>query len=280
MKVSFGVFNNSNSIQSIEKELDSFRTDCHGLMWAIARTKPGLDYSMAAQLKYVIDKLGKNGADETKLVYYGINFMLDRITQGDIDTITNAQKMALPFNTATMLTNLTAGSSWVYYDTSANSLLASLGKLFRVNGTKVAIDHDELLGFIIMMAYALNESDEFIEFVSSHKLVEVSSDLNIYWTLRYKKLEKEKFVKDIRFEQVFNMYLLGKQLPSFGKFKEEYTKAKHNYITISSVLKNWRRKNKKLLSCYVSDDEKLYLEYMLLSNNVDYKELKKFIYNK
>lgn len=280
MKVSFGVFNNSNSIQSIEKELDSFRTDYHGLMWAIAGTKPGLDYSMAAQLKYVIDKLGKNGADETKLVYYGINFMLDRITQGDIDIITNAQKMTLPFNTATMLTNLSAGSSWVYYDTHANSLLASLGKLFRVNDTKVAIGHDELLGFIIMMGYVLNESDEFIEFVSSHKLVEVSSDLNIYWTLRYKKLEKEKFVKDIRFEQVFNMYLLGKQLPSFGKFKEEYTKAKHNYITISSVLKNWRRKNKKLLSCYVSDDEKLYLEYMLLSNNVDYKELKKFIYNK
>lgn len=40
MKVSFGVFN-SNSIQPIEKELDSFRTDCHGLVWAIARTKPG-----------------------------------------------------------------------------------------------------------------------------------------------------------------------------------------------------------------------------------------------
>ena len=279
MKVSFGVFN-SNSIQPIEKELDSFRTDFHGLMWGIARTKPGLDYSMAAQLKYVIDKLGKNGADETKLVYYGINFMLDRITQGDIDIITNTQKMTLPFNTAAMLTNLNAGSLWLYYDTSANSLLASLGKLFRVNDTKVAVDHDELLGFIIMMAYVINESDEFIEFVSSHKLVEVSSDLNIYWTLRYKKLEKEKFAKDIRFEQVFNMYLLGKQLPSFGKFKEEYTKAKHNYITISSVLKNWRRKNKKLLSCYVSDDEKLYLEYMLLSNNVDYKELKKFIYNK
>lgn len=279
MKVSFGVFN-SNSIQPIEKELDSFRTDFHGLMWAIARTKHGLDYSMAAQFKYVIDKLNKNGADETKLVYYGIDFMLDRITQGDIDIITNAQTMTLPFNTATMLTNLNSGSSWVYYDTHANSLLASLGKLFRINGTKVAIGHDELLGFIIMMGYVLNESDEFIEFVSSHKLVEVSSDLNIYWTLRYKKLEKEKFAKDIRFEQVFNMYLLGKQLPSFGKFKEEYTKAKHNYITISSVLKNWRRKNKKLLSCYVSDDEKMYLEYMLLSNNVDYKELKKFIYNK
>ena len=279
MKVSFGVFN-SNSIQPIEKELDSFRTDFHGLMWGIARSKPGLDYSMAAQLKYVIDKLGKNGADETKLVYYGINFMLDRITQGDIDIITNTQKMTLPFNTAAMLTNLNAGSLWLYYDTSANSLLVSLGKLFRVNDTKVAVDHDELLGFIIMMAYVINESDEFIEFVSSHKLVEVSSDLNIYWTLRYKKLEKEKFAKDIRFEQVFNMYLLGKQLPSFGKFKEEYTKAKHNYITISSVLKNWRRKNKKLLSCYVSDDEKLYLEYMLLSNNVDYKALKKFIYNK
>lgn len=76
------------------------------------------------------------------------------------------------------------------------------------------------------------------------------------------------------------MFLLGKQLPSLGKFKEEYTKAKHNYITISGVLKNWRRKNKKLLSCYVSDDEKQYLEYMLLSNSVDYKELKKFIYNK
>ena len=55
MKVSFGVFN-SSSIQSVEKELDSFRTDLHGLMWAIARTKTGLDYSMASQLKYVIDK--------------------------------------------------------------------------------------------------------------------------------------------------------------------------------------------------------------------------------
>ena len=130
------------------------------------------------------------------------------------------------------------------------------------------------------MAYVLNESDEFINFVSSHKLVEVSSDLHIYWTLRYNKLKKTETVNGISFEKAFTLFLLGKQLPSLGKFKEEYTKAKHNYITISGVLKNWRRKNKKLLSCYVSDDEKQYLEYMLLSNSVDYKELKKFIYNK
>lgn len=280
MKVSFGVFNQPNTIQSVENELDLFRTVMRSGIWAIARTKPGMDSSMAFQLNYVIDKLNKNGVDDTKLVCYGIQFMLDRIINGDIDIITNAQKKTLPFNTADMMTRLNAGSSWIYYDSSANALLTSLGKLFRNNNCKIAIDHDELLGFIIMMAYILNESDEFINFVSSHKLVEASSDLNIYWTLRYKKLKKSESVNDISFEQAFNLYLLGKQLPSLGKFKEEYTKAKHNYITISSVLKNWRRKNKKLLSCYVSDDEKQYLEYMLLSNAVDYKELKKFIYNK
>lgn len=280
MKVSFGVFNQPNTIQSVEEELDLFRTVMRSGIWAIARTKPGMDSSMAFQLNYVIDKLNKNGVDDTKLVCYGIQFMLDRIINGDIDIITNVQKKTLPFNTADMMTRLNAGSSWIYYDSSANALLASLGKLFRNNNCKIAIDHDELLGFIIMMAYILNESDEFINFVSSHKLVETSSDLNIYWTLRYKKLKKSESVNGISFEQAFNLYLLGKQLPSLGKFKEEYTKAKHNYITISSVLKNWRRKNKKLLSCYVSDDEKQYLEYMLLSNAVDYKELEKFIYNK
>lgn len=89
-----------------------------------------------------------------------------------------------------MMTRLTTGSSWIYYDTNANVLLAALGKLFRLNNCEVAVDHDELLGFIILMAYVLNESDEFIDFVSSHKLVEASSDLNIYWTLRYNKLKK------------------------------------------------------------------------------------------
>lgn len=279
MKVSFSVFNQPNSIQPVEEELDLFRTTMRTGIWAIARTRPGLDFSMASQLNYVIDKLGKNGVDDTKLVYYGIHFMLDRIVNGDIDIITNTQKKTLPFNTADMLTRYNTGSSWIYYDTPANVLLASLGKLFRINNS-VANDHDELLGFIIMMAYVLNESDEFIDFVSSHKLVEESSDLNIYWTLRYNKLKKTEVVNGISFEKAFTLYLLGKQLPSLGKFKEEYTKAKHNYITISSVLKNWRRKNKKLLSCYVSDDEKQYLEYMLLSNSVDYKELKKFIYSK
>lgn len=278
MKVSFGVFNPSST--SIEEELDSFRTALRSCIWTIAKTKPGLDFSMTSQLNYVIDKLGKNGVDETKLVYYGIQFMLDQIINGDVNIITNAQKMMLPFNTADMFTKLNTGNSWLYYDSDANVLLASLGKLFRVNNSNVAIDHDELLGFIIMMAYVINKSDEFINFVSSHKLIEVSSVLNIYWTLRYKKLKKEESVNGITFEQVFNMYLLSKQLPSLDKFKQEYEKAKYNYITISSVLKNWRRKNKKLLSCYVSDDEKQYLEYMLLSNSVDYKELKKFIYSK
>lgn len=279
MKVSFSVFNQPSSIQPVEEELDLFRATMRTGIWAIARTRPGLDFSMASQLNYVIDKLGKNGVDDTKLVYYGIHFMLDRIVNGDIDIITNTQKKTLPFNTADMLTRYNTGSSWIYYDTPANVLLASLGKLFRINNS-VADDHDELLGFIIMMAYVLNESDEFIEYVSSHKLVEESSDLNIYWTLRYNKLKKTEVVNGISFEKAFTLYLLGKQLPSLGKFKEEYTKAKHNYITISSVLKNWRRKNKKLLSCYVSDDEKQYLEYMLLSNSVDYKKLKEFIYNK
>ena len=280
MKVSFSVFNQPNSIQSVEEELDLFRTTMRSGIWAIARTKPGLDFSMASQLNYVNEKLSKIGADDTKLVYYGIQFMLDRIMNGDIDIITNAQKKTLPINTADMLTKYTTGSSWIYYDTNANVLLAALGKLFRLNNCEVAVDHDELLGFVILMAYVINESDEFIEFVSSHKLVEVSSDLNIYWTLRYNKLKKTEVVNGISFEKAFTLFLLGKQLPSLGKFKEEYTKAKHNYITISGVLKNWRKKNKKLLSCYVSDDEKQYLEYMLLSNSVDYKELKKFIYSK
>lgn len=279
MKVSFNVFNQPNSIQSVEEELDSFRTTIRSGIWAIARTKPGLDFTMASQLNYVNDKLGKIGVDDTKLIYYGIQFMLDRIMNGDIDIIANAQKQTLPINTAA-LTRYNVGSSWIYYDTNANVLLSALGKLFRLNNCEVAVDHDELLGFDILMAYVLNESDEFINFVSSHKLVEASSDLNIYWTLRYNKLKKAEVVNGISFEKAFTLFLLGKQLPSLGKFKEEYTKAKHNYITISGVLKNWRRKNKKLLSCYVSDDEKQYLEYMLLSNSVDYKELKKFIYNK
>ena len=259
MKVSFSVFNQPNSIQSVEEELDLFRTTMRTGIWAIARTRPGLDFSMASQLNYVIEKLGKNGVDDTKLVYYGIHFMLDRIVNGDIDIITNTQKKTLSFNTADMLTRYNTGSSWIYYDTPANVLLVALGKLFRINNS-VADDHDELLGFNIMMAYVLNESDEFIDYVSSHKLVEESSDLNIYWTLRYNKLKKTEVVNGISFEKAFTLYLLGKQLPSLGKFKEEYTKAKHNYISISSVLKNWRRKNKKLLSCYVSDDEKQYLE--------------------
>ena len=280
MKVSFSVFNQPNSIQSVEEELDLFRTTMRSGVWAIARTKPGLDFTMASQLNYVNDKLGKIGVDDTKLIYYGIQFMLDRITNGDIDIIANAQKQTLPINTADTLTRYNVGSSWIYYDTNANVLLAALGKLFRLNNCKVAVDHDELLGFVILMAYVLNESDEFINFVSSHKLVEASSDLNIYWTLRYNKLKKTETVNGISFEKAFTLFLLGKQLPSLGKFKEEYTKAKHNYITISGVLKNWRKKNKKLLSCYVSDDEKQYLEYMLLSNSVDYKELKKFIYSK
>lgn len=280
MKVSFSVFNQPNSIQSVEEELDLFRTTMRSGVWAIARTKPGLYFSMASKLNYVNDKLSKIGVDDTKLVYYGIQFMLDRIMNGDIDIIANTQKKALPINTADMLTKYTTGSSWIYYDTNANVLLAALGKLFRLNNCDVAVDHDELLGFVILMAYVINESDEFIEFVSSHKLVEASSDLNIYWTLRYNKLKKTEVINGISFEKAFTLFLLGKQLPSLGKFKEEYTKAKHNYITISGVLKNWRKKNKKLLSCYVSDDEKQYLEYMLLSNSVDYKELKKFIYSK
>ena len=280
MKVSFSVFNQPNSIQSVEEELDLFRTTMRSGVWAIARTKPGLDFYTASQLNYVNDKLGKIGVDDTKLIYYGIQFMLDRIANGDIDSIATAQKETPPINTADTLTRYNVGSSWLYYDTNANVFLAALGKLFRLNNCKVAVDHDELLGFVILMAYVLNESDEFINFVSSHKLVEASSDLNIYWTLRYNKLKKTETVNGISFEKAFTLFLLGKQLPSLGKFKEEYTKAKHNYITISSVLKNWRRKNKKLLSCYVSDDEKQYLEYMLLSNSVDYKELKKFIYSK
>ena len=197
MKVSFSVFNQPNSIQSVEEELDLFRTTMRSGVWAIARTKPGLDFTMASQLNYVNDKLGKIGVDDTKLIYYGIQFMLDRITNGDIDIIANAQKETLPINTADTLTRYNVGSSWIYYDTNANVLLAALGKLFRLNNCKVAVDHDELLGFVILMAYVLNESDEFINFVSSHKLVEASSDLNIYWTLRYNKLKKTETVNGI-----------------------------------------------------------------------------------
>ena len=113
MKVSFNVFNQPNSIQSVEEELDSFRTTMRSGIWAIARTKPGLDFYTASQLNYVNDKLGKIGVDDTKLVYYGIQFMLDRIMNGDIDIIANTQKKALPINTADMLTRFTAGSSWI-----------------------------------------------------------------------------------------------------------------------------------------------------------------------
>lgn len=282
MKISVNVFD--PNIKPIEEIIDSYRTDSQAY-WVMTKDKLGLPMASDFQFRYVVSELEKNSINKYELAYYGICFMLDRISKGDIDVIADIQKLSASFNTIIICgindTALVKEESFVY-GTGVDALLASLGKLLRLNNCTIKCN-DSILGSSILVGYILNESDEFIKYVLSHKMEKVSFDLNIYWSLRFNKIKANftNIIDDsINFGNAFNMYLLDTQLPTASMFKEEYSKVKNNYISITSVLKNWKRKNKKLLSCYINEDEKQYLEYMLLSNTVNYKELKQFVYGK
>lgn len=279
MKVKFNVFNPDIDL---EEEITTyfnrvtaanFKFSCEHFFWS---------FSVVSQYNYLVNELNKHGVDKTKLVYYGLRFMYERISTGDIDPILDVQKLPAPFDfTHSSELKAVCGTNVdILYDYDTQFLLESLGKGFNISSKKDSASNFQL-GINVLMSYIINESAEFIDYVCSHKMAEFSYDLNIYWSLRYNKL-KEYYVKNkyADFDQAFNMYLLSKQLPSSDAFKDAYNKIKNNYVSINTVLKNWKRHNKKLLSCYINDDEKQYLEFMLLSNTVNYKELEKFIYNK
>lgn len=279
MKVKFNVFNPDIDL---EEEITTyfnrvtaanFKFSCEHFFWS---------FSVVSQYNYLVNELNKHGVDKTKLVYYGLRFMYERISTGDIDPILDVQKLPAPFDfTHSSELKAVCGTNVdILYDYDTQFLLESLGKGFNISSKKDSASNFQL-GINVLLSYIINESAEFIDYVCSHKMAEFSYDLNIYWSLRYNKL-KEYYVKNkyADFDQAFNMYLLSKQLPSSDAFKDAYNKIKNNYVSINTVLKNWKRHNKKLLSCYINDDEKQYLEFMLLSNTVNYKELEKFIYNK
>lgn len=282
MKVTFNIFDSNTDI-NLEQEMDTFRLNALSNLWTFSFNDPVLNYSAVSKFNHIMDEMKRNNVDKTKFVYYAIRFMFDRISShNDISHITNAVQEVTSLSNITLL-NKSNGTKVVFYSESNSvSLLKSLGVFFKkVNNNRINAD-DTTAGVYVLIAYAIDNPDEFIKFVKSCKLTYVSTNLNIYWSLRFKKLKQNCTIDipNVTFEQIFNMYLLGKQLPSVAAFKQEYTRVKTNYVSISTVLKNWKRKNKKLLSCYINDDEKQYLEYMLLSNTVNYEELKKFIYNK
>lgn len=280
MKVKFDVFNPDINLEEEittyfnRISIANFKFSCEHFFWS---------FSVVSQYNYLVNELNKHGVDKTKLVYYGLRFMYERISAGDIDAILDVQKLPAPFDfTHSREFKAVCGTNVdILYDYDTQFLLESLGKEFNITSSKKDSINNFHLGINVLMSYIINESAEFIDYVCSHKMVEFSHDLNIYWSLRYNKV-KGDYLKNpyANFEQAFNMYLLSKQLPPAVAFKDAYTKIKNNYVSINTVLKNWKRQNKKLLSCYINDDEKQYLEFMLLSNTVNYKELEKFIYNK
>lgn len=275
----------SISQNELSKALNDFRNDMYsdkwgGIEYANIKVRPDI-FSIFNYINITFRNLK---VDSSKLFYYGILFMFDKMKKGEIDEISLVQTSDNNHfeNTDSKLLGSTGNESKnldIEVDNKTEILLADIGNLIRLKNAKIKYNSVDL-GTIVILNYIINCNSEFIEFVKNHKLVESSIDMTIYQMLRWKKLKKDMVCEKINFNEVFDQYLISKQLPSISDFKEAYTYAKNNYITISDFLKTWKRKNKKLLSCYINEDEKQYLEYMLLSNTVNYKELKKFIYSK
>lgn len=277
MRVNFSVFNCSNNFD-IEQEIDNYRAITQNGILKFGKEQQFFSYSEVSQLNYVFNELKKNGVDKTKFMHYAIRFAYDRFLHDDIDGVIHMQKLySEPFDDIKKSFGTIVE---IFTDNNTTALLQSLGKSLRTGNMQQKYP-DYQFGFEIVFYYVFKETDKFIEFINSNKLMHLNANLNIYWSLRFKKIKEDFLLVDVMtFEQAFNMFLLDKQLPTVSSFKQEYLRVKNNYVSISTVLKNWKRKNKKLLSCYINDDEKQYLEYMLLSNSVNYEELKKFIYGK
>lgn len=272
------------SDEAIIAKLNAFRSkfDNASSVVIIAQT---IDIDITANtntsLQLIEDKVAQYGVtNSTAMLYQGIQFFIDKLSRGE--EISNQIRMdwAVPC----LMTSRTNEYRISYHPgMKAFNLLVAIGNAFA--DPKMICNNNRnaaLMGVHAVFTCIFDNTNQFIEYVKANPLLDMKVTLNTYQSLRFNKMLKRdeftKFNAEAFNTILYTSYIMQDQLPSIEDFKKAVEYAK-SYTTISEVLKAWRKKHKQLLSCYIGEDEKQYLEYMLLSNTVNYEKLKEFLYS-
>lgn len=214
--------------------------------------------------------------------HQAIRFMLDRLNHGEeiTDQCEDDKSKSEP--------SLLVDDSKRYNFTlnaCHNMALALMEFGSRLDTNHKIHDKPELVNMAItrILHYIYDNNEQFIEFVKNNPLVTAEVSLNMYQSLRYKKMmNTEVKTPDgnvaMMPHSAFSAFIMQEQMSSAEDIKKAFEFAK-SYTTINEVLKAWRKRHKQLLSCFIGEDEKQYLEYMLLSNTINYRELKEYLYS-
>lgn len=217
--------------------------------------------------------------NRTAMLYQGIRFFIDKLSRGEeINPIRVDWAIPCP------MANRTDAYQISYYPgMKAVNLLVAIGNAFA--DPKMICNNKRnaaVAGVHAIFTCIFDNTNQFIEYVKANPLLDMKVTLNTYQSLRFNKMlrrdEFTKFHAEAFNTILYTSYIMQDQLPSIEDFKKAVEYAK-SYTTVSEVLKAWRKKHKQLLSCYIGEDEKQYLEYMLLSNTVNYEKLKEFLYS-
>lgn len=270
------------SDEAIIAKLNEFRSEFDNKTPLADSIDIDLTASTEKGIKIIINDVAPYGINNsTALLYQGIRFVVDKLNRGEEVSKLFRYDWAIP---GPMADNTAEYEITFYMGKKTLNLLSAIGSAFvdpkvtRNNNHSVVL----LAAIHIIFTCVFDNSNQFIEYTKTNPLFDIKVQLNTYQTLRFNKMMKSYEFNNadaVAFNTVLHTsYFLQDQLPSIEDFKKAMEYAK-SYTTVSEVLKAWRKKHKQLLSCYIGEDEKQYLEYMLLSNTVNYEKLNEFLYS-
>lgn len=271
------------SDETIISKLNIFRGRFESGNLDLATYELNISSRRAAMVNVFISDLRAYGVgDVDALMHQAIRFMLDRLNHGE-DISNQCEDGKSKSDPPVILVDSKR------YEFEFNVCRSVVLALMEFGGT-LDVTHKihgktELVNMatITILEYICNNSEQFIEFAKNNPLFNAEVSLNMYQSLRYRKMMNTEVTTPEGDcakmpYSAFNAFILQEQMPSAEDFKKAFEFAK-SYTTINEVLKAWRKRHKQLLSCFIGEDEKQYLEYMLLSNTVNYGELKEYLYN-
>lgn len=269
------------SDEAIIAKLNAFRSEFENKTPIADAIDIDITASTNNGIKIISNEVAQYGVVwSTELLYQGIRFIIDKLNRGE----EVSKQFRQDWVTHGPMADNTAEYHIAFYmGLKTIKLLAAIGNVFVDSKLTRNNNRSAVLAAVhIIFTCIFDNSNQFIEYTKANPLLDAKAQLNTYQTLRFNKmLKSHEFNNDdaVAFKTALHTsYILQDQMPSIEDFKKAFEYAK-SYTTVSEILKAWRKKHKQLLPCYIGEDEKQYLEYMLLSNTVNYEKLKEFLYS-
>lgn len=278
MRIAVNCVSSMNDFQ-FEDKFNSFRNNyCNDTFIKTYHIVPEKNY--VDKYFSICKWLKNNNIDNTKIIYYGILFMYSEFNDKNILPLINDYYTTDIFDTKKISNSkeiIVNEGIDINVDKDTKALLNELGNLpiFKEGFFKDGIT----TAFNIMMRCIDYDRNAFVKFINKKRILNVFT-LNIYQSLRWKKMREYYTVQNLSLSTVFDLYCCADKLPSANDFKVLLDSIINDTIGITDLLGRWKKQHKTLLSCYIGEDEKRYLEYLLLSNRINYKDLEKYVYSK